>query len=126
MDKEAIKTFFKLGAIVRKFTEEDMKDPQKVALCKKYDELEAEYLEWMSAVNDPKKMAVMQERMKLSEAVGLLSEALNVFMQVPVPKKAEVGDYQEAFATLVSALSEKIAESEKKSEDKKDESSEEE
>lgn len=108
MSKEQIAEFFKLGAIVSKFSEEDLKDLKKAAMLKQYLELKEAYLEWLDAVNDPKKMEVVQEKMKLNEAFGLILEALSAFMQSPFPKSHEPQAYQDAFNCLALALKDKI------------------
>ena len=108
MSKEQIAEFFKLGAVVSKFSEEDLKDPKKAAMLKQYLELKEAYLEWLDAVNDPKKMEVVQEKMKLNEAFSLIFEALSAFMQSPFPKRREPQAYQDAFNCLTLALKDKL------------------
>ena len=68
MSKEQIAEFFNLGAVVNEFSEEDLKDPKKAAMLKQYLELKEAYLEWLDAVNEPKKMEVVQEKMKLNSS----------------------------------------------------------
>ena len=109
MSKEQIAEFFNLGAVVSKFSEEDLKDPKKAAMLKQYLELKETYLEWLDAVNDPKKkMEVVQEKMKLNEAFSLIFEALSTFMQSPFPKRCEPQAYQDAFNCLTLALKDKL------------------
>ena len=122
MSKEQIAEFFNLGAVVSKFSEEDLKDLKKAAMLKQYLELKEAYLEWLDAVNDPKKMEVVQEKMKLNEAFGLIFEALSAFMQSPFPKRCEPQAYQDAFNCLALALKDKLEaldESSKKAEELK-------
>ena len=122
MSKEQIAEFFNVGAVVSKFSEEDLKDPNKAAMLKQYLELKEAYLEWMEAVNDPKKMEVVQEKMKLNEAFSLVFEALSAFMQSPFPKRREPQAYQHAFNCLALALKDKLEaldESSKKAEELK-------
>ena len=108
MSKEQIAEFFKLGAVVSKFSEEDLKDPKKTAMLKQYLELKEAYLEWIKAVNNPKKMEIVQEKMKLNEAFSLIFEALSAFMQSPFPKSHELQAYQDAFNCLTLALKDKL------------------
>ena len=77
-------------------------------MLKQYLELKETYLEWMEAVNDPKKMEVVQEKMKLNEAFSLIFEALSAFMQSPFPKRREPQAYQDAFNCLTLALKDKL------------------
>lgn len=108
MSKEQIAEFFKLGAIVRKFSEEDLKDLKKATMRERYLELKESYLEWIDAVNDPKKMEVVQKKMELNDAFSLIIEALSAFMQSPFPKRREPKAYEDAFNCLALALKDKI------------------
>ena len=106
MDKKKILEFFRLGNMLGKMTEEELKSPQAQIIRQQYFALQEEYLEWKDIINDPEKLFARREQMKIDEALGILANGLNAYLSSPLQKPVGSEVYQEAFQTLVSKVSE--------------------
>lgn len=107
MDKKKILEFFRLGNLLDKMSDEELKTPQVQMIQQQFFALQEEYLEWKDIINDPEKLAARHEQMKIDEALGILANGLNAYLSSPLPKPVGAEVYQEAFQTLVSKVSEK-------------------
>ena len=107
MDKKKIQEFWKLGNVLDKMSEEDLKTPQAQIIQQQFFSLQKEFDAWMETINDPEKLAEHQEQMEIDQALGILASGLNAYLSSPLPKPVEPGVYQEAFNALVEKVNSK-------------------
>ena len=113
MDNNKIQEFCKLGNILDKMSEEELKTPQAQIIQQQFFALQEEFNNWMKIVNDPEKLAEHQKEMEIDQALGILASGLNAYLSSPLPKPVEPGVYQEAFNVLVEKVNAKNPESQK-------------
>jgi len=113
MNGDKIRQMYLLHAQARKLDDKALKAPENQAALKALAELDAEYLEWFRAVNDKAEMEKYEEKMELKDALALLQEAVSVFLQVPVQRKASEDEYVKALSLLALKASEQQGAEEK-------------
>lgn len=107
MESKQIQEFFNMSRIVRKMTPEDMEIPENQGFLQRHAQLEAQYLQWKDACNDPAKMETLETTMDLVSSFNLLGSIVQASASLGLCKGKEQ-EIQEALKTVAKALQVKI------------------